>query len=280
MNIVKHKSEIVDLLQELKSKGKTIGFVPTMGALHRGHYELFRQAKKENDFLICSIFINPTQFSDAVEIDNYPKTLDQDIALLNKVKCDFLFIPEQKDLYSEQNIIEKSDLIDLNGLDLTLEGEVRPDHFKGVVFIVKTFFDIINADRAYFGKKDFQQLVIIKHMVNELNLNVQVIGCETVRNENGLALSSRNAKLAEEEIIEASFIYMVLKECKQKLKSLTVEASSSWVLDQFKNHASLTCEYFKIVDSRTLQPVTSLHENKSVVGCIAVKINNVRLRLG
>ena len=199
MKTFERSDQIKAFIKRLKDSNKTVGFVPTMGALHSGHISLMEKAKRENDVLVCSIFVNPTQFNDTSDFKNYPRTLDKDIEKLNAIRCDVLFIPHKEEMYPESNNSPDIIGVDFGHLDKVMEGVHRPGHFNGVGAIVTKLFDIIEPDASYFGEKDYQQLIIIKHLVKTLKLPIKIVACPTIRDEDGLAMSSRNELLSPEE---------------------------------------------------------------------------------
>ncbi len=274
MKIFKIKSELKDFLSQQKSLEKSIGFVPTMGALHEGHLSLVERAKKKNDLTVVSIFVNPTQFDNQEDLVKYPKTFDNDVKLLESVDCDMLFFPSIKEIYAE-NIA--SDKFNFDGLEHQMEGKFRDGHFDGVGTIVKTLFEIVNPDKAYFGKKDFQQLQIIKKMVEKHNLPVKIKGCDIYREDDGLAMSSRNTRLTQEHREAAPFIYKTLKKAKKKFGTKNANELTQWVEEQFKKHELLELEYFTIADEETLQTATVIERNKKYRGFIAVFAGEIRL---
>ncbi len=274
MKIFKIKSELKDFLSQQKNEKKSIGFVPTMGALHQGHLSLVKRAKKKNDLTVVSIFVNPTQFDNKEDLKKYPKTLDNDIKLLQSVDCDVLFVPSVEEIYSD-NI--NSDKFDFDGLEHQMEGKFRDGHFDGVGTIVKTLFEIVNPDKAYFGKKDFQQLQIIKKMVEKHKLSVKIKGRDIFREGDGLAMSSRNARLTKEHRNAAPFIYKTLKKAKKKFGIKNADELTKWVEKQFKKHSLLELEYFTIADEKTLQTASTIESNKKYRAFIAVFAGEIRL---
>jgi pantoate--beta-alanine ligase len=273
MKIFRTIKEIRENLSLQKVSGKTIGFVPTMGALHKGHIALIENAKKENDITVCSIFINPIQFNNKEDYIKYPKSTESDILMLEKVNCDLLFLPEESEMYPD----DKVNNYDLGDLDKIMEGAFRPGHFNGVAVIVKKLFDIVEPDRAYFGKKDFQQLAIIKYFVKQYKIDIQIIGCETVRETDGLAMSSRNQRLTPEERDVAPLIYQTLMKARSEAGSKDIPTLKKLVEKEISNCTLMKLEYFDIVDAETLQIVHNIKNHKFVVGCIAVYLGNVRL---
>ncbi len=261
-----------ELKTHLEALNKTIGFVPTMGALHLGHISLVQQAKKESEIVVCSIFVNPTQFNEINDFENYPVTHKQDIELLKNNACDILYLPESvKDVY----LYEKKINIDLGTIATVMEGANRPGHFDGVVQVVSVLFEIVNPHKAFFGLKDFQQYCIIKKMVQELELNIEVIGCPIVREETGLAMSSRNALLSEAERKRA----LVIIETLQFLQKNTKPGNNSKLIDNccLKLNKSSRLEYLTIADLETLQPTIFLEKNKEYRAFIVTRLGNVRL---
>ncbi|AMC11219.1 pantoate--beta-alanine ligase [Lutibacter profundi] len=264
---------IQEYLKSLK-KGTSIGFVPTMGALHKGHLSLIEQAKKENDVVVVSIFVNPTQFDKKEDLINYPKTIDQDLALLKKIKCDFVFTPTAKEIYSN-NV--KSQQFNFDGLEYQMEGKFREGHFDGVGTIVKRFFEIIAPTNAYFGEKDFQQLQIIRKMVQKTHLPIKVIGCAIYRETDGLAMSSRNSRLTKEHRKAAPFIYKILKQVKNKFGIKNALEITKWVENEFKKQPLLKLEYFEIANEETLQPIKNKDFKQNYRAFIAVFADKIRL---
>jgi|TARA_R110002072_G_scaffold274889_7_gene435906 pantoate--beta-alanine ligase len=274
MKVFKTKTELKTYFKEIRSENDKIGFVPTMGALHQGHLSLIKQSKENNHFTIASIFVNPTQFDKKEDLDNYPKTLESDLDLLEKAACDIVFAPSIEEIYHD-NIV--SIHFDFDGLENEMEGKYRAGHFNGVGTIVKTLFEIIAPTNAYFGEKDFQQLQIVRKMVKKSKLNVSVIGCPIYREESGLAMSSRNKRLSEKEKKAASIIYKVLKKVVEKSSSETISDIEQWVSVEFKNHPLFDLEYFTIADIETLKTVSKLSPNSQYRAFIAVYANTVRL---
>lgn len=270
----------VDLLDLKRKEGRSIGLVPTMGALHRGHLTLIHRAKAENDFVVCSIFVNPVQFNNKEDLEKYPRTFEADFRLLESEGCDLIFAPEVNEMYPSNN--EPLAVYDLNGLDKPMEGEFRPGHFQGVCVIVHKLFNIINPTRAYFGEKDFQQLAIIRHMAKSQNPDVNIVGCSIVRDADGLAMSSRNMRLSASERQIAPMIYKTLQQAKFKIEALKeIDLSPNllkqWISDQISSYPTLRPEYIEVVDMCTLQPVNDWNGSKEVIVCVAVYDGSVRL---
>lgn len=274
ITICNSRTELVEKINELNSgKRKSLGFVPTMGALHEGHLNLVKRASLENDLVVVSIFVNPTQFNNTEDLKNYPRTIENDLTLLQTVPSCIVFIPEVKDIYLENELFTPPNL---NGLDKVMEGKFRPGHFQGVVHVVHNLFNIVKPTKAYFGKKDFQQLAIIKYMNEYFNFQIEIVGCETVREKNGLAKSSRNLRLTEKERQDALILYQTLcflKENKNHFKS--PEALKHEGIKKF-NSGKLKLEYIEIVDSETLTILTK-RWGKNAVACIAGYCRDVRL---
>jgi pantoate--beta-alanine ligase len=281
MKIFNNKKDLKDCLLEYKRSKKTIGFVPTMGALHAGHLSLIQEAKRKNHIVVASIFVNPTQFNNVADLQKYPKTIENDIKLLTSVYCDILFSPSVAEIYSENIVSEK---FDFDGLEHQMEGKFREGHFNGVGTVVKTLFKIIEPNKAYFGQKDFQQLQIIKKMVKKNRLNVAIKGCLIFREQDGLAMSSRNSRLSPESREIAPFIYKTLKEIKRKFETKTLDKINEWVEKEFEKQPLLRLEYFTIADEETLKTVETKKENQKYRAFIAVfageirMIDNIRLK--
>jgi pantoate--beta-alanine ligase len=260
------------ILQEHKNSGKKIGFVPTMGALHAGHISLIEKARKENDIVVCSIFVNPTQFNNLSDLKNYPHTPENDKQLLINAGCDILFSPEIEEMYPEKD----TRIFNLGGLDKVMEGAYRPGHFNGVAQIVSKLFEAVMPNKAYFGKKDFQQLAIIKYITKQLNLPIQIIPCETMREKDGLAMSSRNVRLNEEERKQAVQLSKVLFFTKENSEKLSVSELKHKAKEMLSAYDLIKTEYFEITDADTLEPVEKTKTGKTIA-CIAAFVGNVRL---
>lgn len=269
-------SEIASIKKRIKSfnKGLTIGFVPTMGALHKGHLSLIEQAVLENDVVVVSIFVNPTQFDKKEDLINYPNTLENDLSLLKSVKCDIVFTPNPNEIYGE-NI--KSENFDFDGLEFQMEGKFRKGHFNGVGTIVKHLFEIITPTNAYFGEKDFQQLQIINKLVEKHRLPVNIIGCEIYREPDGLAMSSRNVRLTKKQRLAAPFIHKTLRAAKKLFGTKNAATVIDWVENEFKNHPLLKLEYFEIANEKTLKPIKEVISGQKYRAFIAVFAGKIRL---
>lgn len=273
MIVYRTKQDLASHLEALRNQGKSVGFVPTMGALHEGHASLITKARSENDALVVSIFVNPTQFDEPSDLENYPRKMESDLRLLQSMKTDIAFTPSVIEMYPE----EDTRTFDLGGLDRVMEGKYRTGHFNGVVQIVSKLFETVRPDRAYFGRKDFQQLVIIQKLVQLLDLDITIVSCPIVREPDGLAMSSRNALLTGEERKTAPFIYITLKIAREKRSTLSPAELKTWVTAQFENQPLMELEYFEIVNDSDLSPVQSWTGNVGKVGCIAVRLGKVRL---
>ena len=269
---------VVELQQFLLScVNKTIGFVPTMGALHQGHLSLMAKAIEENDLMVCSIFVNPTQFNNKEELEKYPRQTDKDIALIQNAFADdaklIIFLPDVIEIYP--NKIEKS--YDFGNLSLVMEAQHRPGHFDGVGMVLERFFDIVQPTKAYFGEKDFQQLAVVRNLVKQLKLPLQIIGCPIVREANGLAMSSRNERLTPEQKEQAANIYKFLQEAKQQATTLTVEEVKNNFTNAIKNISTLQLEYLEIADGNTHTSIENREETTYCVALVAVFVGTIRL---
>src|SRR5690554_2122686 len=272
MKIINSIQEITEISRALRLDNKTIGFVPTMGALHKGHLTLMQRAKDENDILIVSVFVNPIQFNNPEDLEKYPRDIDADSNKLESIGCDYLFYPKAEEVYAQ----EPTEEFDFGNLDKVMEGEQRPGHFRGVAIIVSRLFNWINPNKAYFGEKDFQQLTIIKTMVNILGLGVEIVACPIVREEDGLAMSSRNQRLSASAREIAPRINAILRKSYSLSENISISQIKSFVINEFKLVKDFELEYFEIVDAKTLEPITQRTEN-GVVGCVALWLDGVRL---
>lgn len=275
MNIFNKKLEINNFLKNFINNKKTIGFVPTMGALHNGHLSLLKKSLEENDISVISIFVNPTQFNNVEDLEKYPRTLDIDIEKIKSLSEKIIvFAPIAEDIY-DGNI--SSEKFDFQGLDQVMEGAFRPGHFDGVGTIVKKLFEIVQPTNAYFGEKDYQQILIIKSMVKQSNLPVNIIPCPIIREANGLAMSSRNERLSSEMKIKAGLIYTLLQEAKILFKTHTITEIENFIKQKFNENKDFTLEYFTIVDAEKLQIATEKNKNSKYRAFIAVYTEGVRL---
>lgn len=275
MSVFTKKSDLTAHLDRIKNPKTKIGFVPTMGALHEGHLSLLKESLKNNGITVVSIFVNPTQFNNAEDLEKYPRTLDRDVEKINSLSKDILvYAPSVEDIYEGNT---KSTAFDYDGLELQMEGAHRPGHFDGVGTIVKKLFEIVQPTNAYFGEKDFQQLQIVKKMVEKHQLPVTVHGCPIHREANGLAMSSRNERLSETARKEAALIYRILKNAKKKFENHSAKEVVDFVTKEFQKHPNFQLEYFEIADEATLLPCIRKSKTKKYRGFIAIFINNIRL---
>jgi len=274
MQIVSTKKSIFDLVSTLKDKNKIIGFVPTMGAIHSGHLSLIEQAYEKCDVVVCSIFLNPTQFNNSQDYKNYPVSFEKDVELLENSNCTILFAPSVDEMYSKN---KKSHSFDLNELDKHYEGEKRPGHFDGVCTIVSKLFDCVPADYAFFGEKDFQQLAIIKHLSKQLNVKTKIIGCPTIREDDGLAMSSRNKLLDKEQRQKASCLYQIMLKAKDMYKNKPIKEIIMLIEQFIAKEPTMRLDYVAISDAETLTPLIKKMSNKQAVLLLAVYFDNVRL---
>ncbi|NCA75854.1 MAG: pantoate--beta-alanine ligase [Alphaproteobacteria bacterium] len=275
---MKHFKTIIETkkyLSRMKKEGKTIGFVPTMGALHAGHLNLIKRSKDENDLTVSSIFVNPIQFNNREDLERYPRNLGTDANLLAHEGCDVLFAPETGEMYPDGEAAGFDPEFGL--LDKVMEGKFRPGHFKGVAIVVRKLFEIVGPDRAYFGKKDYQQLAIIRAMVKMLELPVLIVPCETVRESDGLAMSSRNMRLTIAERNQAPRIYKVLCKVKEKKGKVPIWELKEWAVKKIQEDSDLRVEYFEIADCDTLMPLESWNLRQQSVALTAVYLGDVRL---
>ena len=273
MKVLKSKKTLIDYIERQREMGKKIGFAPTMGALHQGHLSLYKAAKKENDEVISSIFVNPTQFNNPDDFQKYPKTLEKDIELLEKAGVDAVYIPNVEEMYPDGLNSKK---YDFDGLENEMEGKYRPGHFDGVGTIVEELFRQVQPHNAYFGEKDYQQLAIIKKMVEKTKLPVKIHGVPTLREEDGLAMSSRNVRLTETQRKEATIIYETLTKVKEWFKVISLEEIKQKVTDIFRN-SNFELEYFVIADEKTLKETDFFYKDKNYRAFIVAYAGDVRL---
>ena len=272
MEIIHTRKALEQAVAACKAEGKSIGFVPTMGALHEGHLTLMRQAKAENDVAVCSIFVNPTQFNNPVDLERYPRNPEKDAQAVSGI-CDIAFIPSVEEMYPET----PAETYDFGDLEKVMEGPSRPGHFQGVGMVVSRLFELVRPDRAYFGKKDYQQVAVIKRLVEIKQYPITIVPVEIVRAEDGLALSSRNALLHPEKRIQAPFIYRTLKQAKEMAGQRSLKEVENWIKAQFEADKAFELEYIQIADAETLQPIADFADAKHVVACITVWLDGVRL---
>ncbi|WP_375238124.1 pantoate--beta-alanine ligase [Aurantibacter sp.] len=275
MIVFDSKEQLRAEIKALKVKNKRIGFVPTMGALHNGHLSLVEAGFKKTDVIVVSVFVNPTQFDNTEDLKKYPRTLEQDIILLETVSKNIIvYAPTVEDIYSN-NVVSES--FSFDGLEYEMEGKFRDGHFNGVGTIVKSLLEIVTPEYAFFGEKDFQQLQIIKKLVEKHKIPVKIIGCKIHRETNGLAMSSRNIRLTKEHKIEAPFIYKILKEAKLKFGTKSANKVTEWVTKEFEKNNLLNLEYFIIADTKTLKTVKRKHNKNTYRAFIAVYAGKIRL---
>lgn len=275
MEVLKNKKTLQDFIERQKEMGKKIGFAPTMGALHNGHLSLYEAAKEENDLVVSSIFVNPTQFNNAEDLEKYPRNIDRDILILkNSGLVDAVYIPEVQDIYPEKTV---SQHYDFDGLENEMEGKSRPGHFDGVGTVVEELFRQVKPDNAYFGEKDFQQLAIIKKMVEKKKLPIKIKGVPIYRAENGLALSSRNQRLHEDRREASKIIYETLKKVNDWFRVVTIPEIKNRVTDIFDHQQGMKLEYFLIADETTLKETDFFYKDKQYRAFIVVVVDGVRL---
>lgn len=273
MQVINHIANLQSILSSHRSSGKTIGLVPTMGALHEGHASLVRRSVEENDITVVSIFLNPTQFNDPKDLERYPRTLENDCIILEQCGAQIVFAPSINEIYPEPDTRQFS----YPPTDVVMEGERRPGHFNGVCQIVSKLFMYTDPDRAYFGEKDYQQIAVIRRMTEDLGFRVNIVACPVIREANGLAMSSRNTLLAPEEREIAPNIFRLLNESKSL--GLSVRETKEWVEAQINSISGLEVEYYSIVDGDTLAGVLDWEDAPSIVGCITVYCGKTPIRL-
>ena len=274
MLLIKTREQLIAQLSTFKVN-HSLGLVPTMGALHIGHAALVNRAVEENNAVVVSIFVNPTQFNNTTDLEKYPQTLKADIEVLERISKDIIvFVPSIDEMYSKE---VKSVNYDFGGLDNVMEGAFRPGHFDGVGTIVESLLTLVKPDKAYFGEKDFQQLQIIRKLIEIRKIPIKIIGCPIVREANGLAFSSRNERLSDNIRNEAAFIYKILKSAKKIFGTKSAKNVKDWVTEQFEQHPDLELEYIEITQAKTLKPVIKKHKNKKYRAFIAVYADGVRL---
>ena len=266
-------SELRETVSKFRNEGKTIGLVPTMGALHEGHLSLVNRCRKENDVVVVSVFVNPTQFNNKEDLRTYPRTEEADRALLESAGCDIAFMPTVEEIYPEPD----TRVFALGRVAEVMEGAMRPGHFNGVAQIVSKLFMFVEPDRAYFGEKDFQQIAVIRRMVKSEGFKLEIVPCPIVREADGLAKSSRNVRLTPEMRKVAPNIARILNESKEYAKSHTVGETEKYVVDAINSYDGMEIEYYQIVDGISLEHLTSWDETGYAVGCVTVYCGDVRL---
>jgi len=273
MKVISSICQLRECLAQHRNEGQSIGFVPTMGALHEGHASLVRRSVKENDITVVSVFLNPTQFNDPKDLERYPRTLEADCRLLEECGADITFAPSVEEIYPEPDTRQFS----YPPTDSVMEGAMRPGHFNGVCQIVSKLLSYVEPDRLYLGEKDYQQIAVIRRMVEDLGFKVEIVPCPVVRQSDGLALSSRNALLSDDERVTAANIYRIMNESRSL--GLTVKQTRDWVVEGINSIDGLQVQYFSIVDGDSLADVTSWDEAQSIVGCITVFCGTKPIRL-
>lgn len=273
MKLISTIKDLKSLLDECRAAGKTVGLVPTMGALHQGHASLVERAVKENDVAVVSVFVNPTQFNDKNDLKNYPRTLEADCALLENIGADIAFAPSVEEMYPTEDTRQFS----FAPIDTVMEGACRPGHFNGVAQIVSKLFYAVEPDKAYFGEKDFQQLAIIREMVRQLDLKLEIVGCPIVREADGLAMSSRNTLLTADERQRALTISRTLFASLDYAAGNSLAATKAFVEEKINSTPGLELEYYQIVDGNTLQEINEWSDSDYIVGCIALFCGKIRL---
>jgi pantoate--beta-alanine ligase len=271
--VFKLRADLHAYLSGLRQAGKHIGFVPTMGALHPGHLSLIRQAQKENDVVVCSIFVNPTQFNNPLDLSSYPRVPEKDLELLAEAGCDVVYLPEASDVYSDSTDYS----FDLGHIDRVMEAAHRPGHFNGVINVVKRLFEIVNPQQAYFGQKDLQQCLVVKQLVRQYGLSVNIRVCPLIREADGLAMSSRNALLPAELRKKAGRIYDALLKGASQANSHTPLQVKEFIRHYIEQDADFKTDYVEITEGETLLPVSAWADAQNSVACVAVHLGGVRL---
>jgi pantoate--beta-alanine ligase len=282
MKIIEKRDDVIDFLSKVRNGDlnavnvSKIGFVPTMGALHAGHVSLVERCCKECDFSVVSIFVNPTQFNNKTDLANYPRTIESDLSMLSSTGCDVVFVPSVSEIYPDNDNDNDNDNYDFGLLDKVMEGVHRPGHFNGVAQVVGRLFDIVCPDFAYFGEKDFQQLAIVRRLVEICGYAISIVGCPTIRQSDGLAMSSRNALLSDESRTKAAVISRILFDCKRLIHTTSIENLKFWVFKEIDTFPNMKIEYFDVVDRINLQSA-SVYRADSLQACIAVVVDSIRL---
>ncbi|MDR0982330.1 MAG: pantoate--beta-alanine ligase [Culturomica sp.] len=273
MKVVNTKSELIELLEEAKKTGKTVGFVPTMGALHEGHISLLTECKRHCDVSVLSIFVNPTQFNDPADLERYPRTPEKDFSLLEDNGCNIVFYPSVEEIYPEQDTRK----FDFGYIESIMEGAKRPGHFNGVAQVVSKLFYIVKPDKAFFGMKDFQQIAVIKKMVEILKMPIEIVECPIIREKSGLALSSRNKLLSDEHKKNAPHIHSILKKATNLATEIPTSELKEFIKKEIDKNSYLETEYVEIVDAETLRVITEPYPETKTVVCVAVYAGKIRL---
>lgn len=272
MKIFNSREAIHYYLDNLRSAGRSIGFVPTMGALHAGHLSLIEAAHRKTDIVVCSIFVNPTQFNDKMDLENYPRPIEDDLRKLREFKCDALFLPEVDEMYNSSEFWK----IELGNLDKILEGKIRLGHYQGVTQIVKKLFDTLKPDFAFFGQKDYQQIMVIAHMVKKLKIRVELVICQIIRENDGLAMSSRNVYLLPEERLQALALFKSLTLAQELFKTESILQIKKQVSAFLETCPGIETEYFEIFNAHTFDPLTSKRA-KTMIALVAARIGKIRI---
>lgn len=272
MEIIESKNLVCRKIELLKKQNQTIGFVPTMGALHKGHYELLKQAKNENKVVVCSIFVNPTQFNNPEDLKKYPRDIQKDFDYIADV-CDLVFVPSVEEMYPEN----PTDSYDFGYLDTVMEAAFRPGHFNGVAMVVRRLFEIVKPDNTYFGKKDYQQALIVKELIKQMKTPIRMVMVDTVRESDGLAFSSRNSLLSSDKRKQASFIYQTMQKAQTLVNNMKPQEIEGWIQDQFKEQKDFDLEYATIVQADNLLPIHDFDTHTQAVLCVAAYLDNIRL---
>lgn len=274
MKVLRTVSSLREAMDSHRKAGQTIGLVPTMGALHAGHLSLMKRARAENDIFVASVFVNPTQFNNPTDLATYPRTEEADCAALEKAGVDYAFVPSVEEIYPEPDTRE----FDLGEVAQVMEGAMRPGHFNGVAQIVSKLFEMVGPTRAYFGEKDFQQIAVIRRMAKLCGFGLDIVACPIVREADGLALSSRNVRLTDEQRAVAPAIHRILSESRELARTKSVAAVKEWVKEEINQQPFMTTEYYEIVNPLTMQPTDSwLTPDGPAVGCVTVYCGDVRL---
>lgn len=273
MNVYNFIVDIQRFVEEKHNLGLKVGFVPTMGALHEGHISLINRAKKENDIVVCSVFVNPIQFNNPADLEKYPRTPEKDIEKLEQAGCDAVFMPTAEEMYPDK----VEDHYDFGDIEHVMEGACRPGHFNGVAIVVRKLFEIVNPNKAYFGEKDFQQLAIIKKMVRDLNMNLEIVPCPIVRENDGLAMSSRNVRLNETERAIAPKIFATLNDAISKKDAMSPSEMKKYTLDKYAEIKEFDVEYVEITDEINLKSLENWNECDHARIFVALQLGPVRL---
>ena len=271
------KANLLSKKIEILKINKSIGFVPTMGALHKGHLSLIDCASKENDIVIVSVFVNPTQFNNSSDLKSYPRNFNDDIEILKKTKCDFLFLPSEKEMYPNEQSKEVN--YDFGYITTVMEGKFRPSHFDGVALVVSKLFNIVHPNNAYFGQKDFQQFIVIQKLASKFlkHLDINVIRCPIIREDDGLAMSSRNVRLSNEQRKASVLISKTLFKAKENYKNYLIDDLKTWIKNSINKDINLNVEYVEIVTDPDMLDIRNWNILDKIVACIAVNVGNIRL---